>query len=140
MHGYHRDAHLLETLVGRFIGGQFQIETRYGEVMRGEIAHVNVSPGRVVIGLKWFYRRTAYLGLWVNPKTEFLCVLDIHYTSYYFQDKWNRVKMWSDTGEVCRFFESDDHTNLVKLKNGGCQSICSDWRFAAICTAILLKT
>lgn len=152
MHGYFWDKKRLEKRLGKFQNGQFLMETKEGLMFRGEIKECVIPAGknrRVLIAFNWLCERRFILNEWWKPVPKWVRLespigsshLDVIFSTYYIQYDEERLKMWGELGEVCRFFKKDDHTNLVRTGD----EIVSYWElhkfnfFRAIQIAVALK-
>lgn len=147
--GYYSESVDLQRMLNGFEGGQFQIETRRGRIIRGEIREMRFSSdergNHINVELKW--------ARWTlkpydpidrhEPKWTLLrdfvepYVIRINHKRFYFQKKWGRVKTWSELDEPCRFFPVDDHSNLYVCPSGEYKQVTMDWRFKVLFAALL---
>lgn len=140
MHGYFWCRKRLKERLKTFVGGQFLMETMVetevrsrvkatretskGLVFRGKIESCSIpdmTQKRVLIYFSWLCEgRFGLNELW-QPIPKWVLLepplgsqhLDVEFTTYYFQRRKGRIKMWTTTrGEVCRFYQSDDPSNL----------------------------
>lgn len=125
MHGYFWDKKRLGKRLGKFQNGQFLMETKEGLVFRGEIKECVIPTGKnrqVLIAFNWLCEQRFVLDEWWKPVPKWTRVeppigslhLDVTFSTYYIQYDEERLKMWGEFGEVCRFFKKDDYTNLVQ--------------------------
>jgi hypothetical protein len=137
MHLYLWKVERLENRLEKYIGGQFQIETRDG-IYRGEIENITFSDKpnnkKMTVIFKWWcIRRIKNNDIHTNERMVFWDEIkpdsrvskpsvEIRFTWYYFQrdreDRKERIKLKTDFGESCRFYKPDDPTNLVRNENG----------------------
>ncbi|OGI95442.1 hypothetical protein A2917_02675 [Candidatus Nomurabacteria bacterium RIFCSPLOWO2_01_FULL_42_17] len=133
MHGYYWSRVSLEKELKKFAGGQFLMETKEGLVFRGQIQKWSIpdmGQRKVLVYFDWLCERRfgvdkdfKPISKWVllEPPSGFQC-LTIEFTSYYFQrkrkDREERIKMWTLLGEVCRFFQKEDPSNLRQQESG----------------------
>ena len=122
MHGYYWKR--LNKLA-EFDGGQFSMETKEGLVFRGEIRDCyapNDKNKRVLISFNWLSERRFVLDNYWKSRPKWYLIetptgspyLDVRFTTYYSQPDEDRIKMWGELGEICRFFKKGDHSNLVR--------------------------
>ncbi len=144
--GYYSESVELQKMLHGFEGGQFQIETKRGRIVRGEIAEMRFSSdergNHISIKLKWVRWTVKPLDdrevRWLKQRGVEPCEIKVNHKRFYFQKKWGRVKTWSEIGEPCRFFPADDHTNLYIGPNGEYKQVTMDWRFKMYLVRILL--
>jgi len=108
-------------------GTQCQMETKLGDVYRGQVKCVRVSKNerKIIVILDWMCIKRS-----IFDKTEILRdrwflvpqppsgshFFDIQYNVAYIQKDEQRVKV-KGSGENCRFYREDDHTTLVKCED-----------------------
>mgnify|MGYP001572889612 CR=1 FL=1 len=131
----HRKSHdcgLLKAILKDFVGGQFQLLRRKrGDCMhlRGEIQSIEVicDPRTVVLTFNWLceerlehdWKLDATLK-WFTLERPFKdeigqLTLTIPFDSFRPHPDEERVKMWGGGfGDICRFYQPFDHTNLVQ--------------------------
>lgn len=131
MHGYFWSRKRLKEKLSEFTGGQFLMETKLeskeGFVFRGEIRDWSIpdmKKKRVLIYFNWLCEQRFGLDQFWRPVPKWVLLepppgsqcLDVQYKSYYLQrqkeGRKKRIKMWTPLGEVCRFYQKDDPSNL----------------------------
>ena len=125
MHLYYRSNERLRLALTEFTEGQFSMVTKEGLVFRGEIQSCVIpknSLRQIFISFAWLCeRRFVFNNLWTpKPKWSLLgpptgeSMLEVGFSFYYLQPEEERIKIWSELGEVCRFYKKNDYTNLVR--------------------------
>lgn len=106
---------------------QCQMETKMGDVYRGQVRSVLISREKrnIIVALEWFcIQRAIFDGQQVlrerwfpvpQPEKGSHC-LNMDYGVYYIQKDEGRVKV-KGSGEFCRFYRGDDYTNLVRYED-----------------------
>lgn len=122
----HRKSHdpeLLRRILKDFVGGQFQLRRRRrGDYMhlRGETRSIVVvnDPKIVSITFNWLLEERL-VNNWFPLERPFKSKLNglkltIPFDSFRPHPDEERVKMWGGGfGDICRFYQPFDHTNLV---------------------------
>lgn len=131
-HRRSHDSELLKEILKDFVGGQFQLlRRRNGDLMhlRGEIRSIEVisETKTAVIAFNWLYEERLVHNWaldatlkWSPLERPFAAELNgklelrIPFDSFRPHPDEERVKMWGGGfGDICRFYQSFDHTNLV---------------------------
>ncbi|MEI8174695.1 MAG: hypothetical protein WCG28_01970 [bacterium] len=127
MHGYFWDVSRLREEMAKFAGGQFLMETKVGLVFRGEIRDwviPDVNKKKILVYFNWLCEPRFGVDKFFTPKPKWILFnpplgfqfLNVEFTCYYFQRKKlgreERIKMWTPQGEICRFFQKADPSNL----------------------------
>lgn len=139
MHGYFWDPlELLREMRG-YDGGQLQIESteksgnlRTHKMFRGEIRKSDVvlvpKKREIIVEFNWLcYKQFDFAGKktqselmlisnnhpWSRQPTRCNGPIIIGYTTYYPQKDEERIKVWTNLGEIIHIFKPGDHTNLI---------------------------